>query len=191
MKNRNNYNHLFEMMCEKAKEEILSILTEKELYRLDFSQNHKESDLSVLLYEDGNQKIEEVKIKAIIRTPNNTLMLISESGAEISPYICAREDILELHEQVFTTIENLDKNNKKISLYALYGCDAIHAYNEHQMGSKKTIEQEIEERTGGCYEYIKKVFNTEDEMAAYIDGARDMSGWGDFLFLDEEHKLNL
>ena len=156
---------------------------------MEFFPSYKKSDLAVLLYEAEKEKIEEIKIRALIRTPYNTLMLLSETGEEISLNICAREDILEIHERVFSEIKNLEKNDKKVKLYALYGCDAVRAYYNHQEGSKKSVEEEIEDKSGGCYEYIEKVFNTEEEKNAYIEGANDMSGWGDSLFLTEKLML--
>lgn len=81
-----------------------------------------------------------------------------------------------------------NKSNEKITLYLLFGLDAVRAYEDYSNGSKNTVEEEIEKKTGGCYEYMEKHFDTEGECSAYLEGIRDMSGWGDFMTLDR--KLN-
>lgn len=81
------------------------------------------------------------------------------------------------------------KENNKISLFILFGLDAVHAYDQHTLGSTQKVEQEIEEKTGGCYEYIEMQFDTEAEKSAYIKGMNDMSGWGDYMILDRKLKF--
>ena len=86
------------------------------------------------------------------------------------------------------TEKKTDKPNEKVTLYLLFGLDAVLAYDEYCNESKTAVEQYIEKKTGGCYDYIEKQFDTEGERTAYLDGIKDMSGWGDFMVLDR--KLN-
>lgn len=79
----------------------------------------------------------------------------------------------------------------KFRLNILFGEIAVHAYDRHESDSPKTVSQEIEERTDGCYAYKELTFETEGERNAYLQALEDSSGWFGWRCLKDDETLQL